>query len=71
MFQSELGMTPPRYVALVRIEFARAALEAARTVAEAARLADFGSTEKLRRVFLSHLSITAKACWARFRSACA
>jgi transcriptional regulator GlxA family with amidase domain len=71
LFQSELGMTPARYVELVRIDFARAALEAGRTVAEAARLAGFGSTETLRRVFLHHLRITPKAYRDRFRTACA
>jgi transcriptional regulator GlxA family with amidase domain len=71
LFQSELGMTPARYVELVRIDFARAALEAGRTVAEAARLAGFGSTETLRRVFLHHLGITPKAYRDRFRTACA
>jgi len=71
LFQSELGMTPARYVELVRIEFARAALESGRTVAEAARLAGFGSTETLRRVFLGHFSITPKAYRERFRTACA
>ncbi|MGV7699676.1 helix-turn-helix domain-containing protein, partial [Mycobacterium kansasii] len=53
LFQSELGLTPARYVELVRVDFARAALEAGRTVAETARVAGFGSTETLRRVFLS------------------
>lgn len=71
LFQSEIGMTPARYVELVRIDFARAALEAGRTVNEAARLAGFGSTETLRRVFLTHLSITPKAYRDRFRTACA
>jgi transcriptional regulator GlxA family with amidase domain len=61
LFQSELGTTPARYVELVRIDFARAALEAGRTVAETARVAGFGSTETLRRVFLNHLGITPKA----------
>jgi transcriptional regulator GlxA family with amidase domain len=49
LFQSELGMTPARYVELVRIDFARAALEADRTVTETAHMAGFGSTETLRR----------------------
>jgi transcriptional regulator GlxA family with amidase domain len=71
LFQSELGMSPARYVELVRIDFARAALEAGRTVTEAARLAGFGSTETLRRAFLNHLGITPKAYADRFRSACA
>jgi len=71
LFQSELGMTPARYVELVRIDFARGALDAGRTVTEAARMAGFGSTETLRRVFLNHLGITPKAYRDRFRTACA
>jgi transcriptional regulator GlxA family with amidase domain len=71
LFQSELGMTPARYVELVRIDFARGALDAGRSVAEAARLAGFGSTETLRRVFLNHLGISPKAYRDRFRTACA
>jgi transcriptional regulator GlxA family with amidase domain len=71
LFQSELQMTPARYVELVRVEFARAALETGRTVAETARLAGFGSTETLRRVFLSHLGISPKAYRDSFRTACA
>jgi transcriptional regulator GlxA family with amidase domain len=71
LFQSELGMTPARYVELVRIDFARAALEAGRTVAETARMAGFGSTETLRRVFINHLGIAPKAYRDRFRTACA
>jgi transcriptional regulator GlxA family with amidase domain len=64
-------MTPARYVELVRIDFARAALEDGRAVADAARLAGFGSTETLRRVFLNHFGISPKAYRDRFRTACA
>jgi transcriptional regulator GlxA family with amidase domain len=71
LFQAELAMTPARYVELIRVDFARAGLDAGRTVAEAARLAGFGSTETLRRVFLNHLGITPKAYRDRFRTACA
>jgi transcriptional regulator GlxA family with amidase domain len=69
LFQSELQTTPARYVEMVRIDVARAALDAGRTVAETARLAGFGSAETLRRVFLNHLSITPKAYRERFRTA--
>lgn len=69
LFQAELGMTPARYVELVRIDLARTALEAGRTVTDAARLAGFGSTETLRRVFLNHLSITPKSYRDRFHTA--
>ncbi|MGB9307866.1 MAG: helix-turn-helix domain-containing protein, partial [Mycobacterium sp.] len=69
LFQSELGMTPARYVELVRIDFARGALDGGRPVADAARLAGFGSTETMRRVFLADLGITPKAYRDRFRTA--
>jgi transcriptional regulator GlxA family with amidase domain len=71
LFQSELGMTPARYVELVRVDFARAGLEAGRSVTETAHLAGFGSIETLRRVFVSHLGISPKAYRDRFRTACA
>lgn len=71
LFQSELGMTPARYVELVRVDFARAGLESGRTVTEAAHLAGFGSIETLRRVFVQHLGISPKAYRDRFRTACA
>ncbi|WP_025735713.1 GlxA family transcriptional regulator [Mycobacterium genavense] len=71
LFQSELGMTPARYVELVRIDLARAGLEAGRTVTETAHLAGFGSVETLRRVFVNHLGISPKAYRDRFRTACA
>jgi transcriptional regulator GlxA family with amidase domain len=69
LFQSELGMTPARYVELVRIDFARAALGDGRTIAETAGMAGFGSTETLRRVFVNHLGISPKAYRDRFRTA--
>ncbi|WP_197519277.1 GlxA family transcriptional regulator [Mycobacterium sp. E2327] len=69
LFQSELGTTPARYVEMVRIDAARAALDAGRTVADTARMAGFGSAETLRRVFVDHLGVSPKAYRDRFRSA--
>lgn len=69
LFQSELGMSPARYVELVRIDFARNALESGRSVTETAGLAGFGSIETLRRVFVNHLGISPKAYRDRFRTA--
>jgi transcriptional regulator GlxA family with amidase domain len=69
LFQSELGTTPARYVEMVRIDAARAALDAGRTVADTARIAGFGSTESLRRVFVDHLGVSPKAYRDRFRTA--
>jgi transcriptional regulator GlxA family with amidase domain len=71
LFQSELAMTPARYVEMIRVDFARAALDDGRSVAETARIAGFGSTETLRRVFLNHLGISPKAYRDRFRTTCA
>jgi transcriptional regulator GlxA family with amidase domain len=68
LFQTELGTTPARYVEAMRIDAARAALDAGSSVADAARAAGFGSAETLRRVFISELGISPKAYRDRFRS---
>ncbi len=68
LFQAELGSTPARYVETVRIDVARAALDAGRQVGETARLAGFGSAETLRRVFVNHLGVSPKAYRGRFRT---
>lgn len=68
LFRAELGITPARYVETVRIDIARAALDAGRSVTDTARLAGFGSTETLRRVFATHLGISPKAYRDRFRT---
>ncbi len=68
LFQAELGTTPAHYVETVRIDLARAALDAGRRVGETARLAGFGSAETLRRVFVNHLGVSPKAYRDRFRT---
>jgi transcriptional regulator GlxA family with amidase domain len=68
LFQSELGTTPARYVETIRIDAARSALDAGRSVADSARLAGFGSAETLRRVFVNQLGISPKAYRDRFKS---
>lgn len=68
LFRAELGITPARYVETVRIDIARAALDAGRSVTDTARLAGFGSTETLRRVFATQLGISPKAYRDRFRT---
>ncbi|OBB14949.1 AraC family transcriptional regulator [Mycobacteriaceae bacterium 1482268.1] len=69
LFRSELGTTPADYVEMVRIDVARAALDAGRTVSDTAHLAGFGSTETLRRAFVEHLGVSPKAYRDRFRTA--
>jgi transcriptional regulator GlxA family with amidase domain len=68
LFQSELGTTPARYVEMVRIDAARAALDAGHSVTESAHRAGFGSPETLRRVFTEHLGVSPKAYRDRFRT---
>jgi transcriptional regulator GlxA family with amidase domain len=68
LFQSELGMTPARYVEMVRLDAARAALDAGHSVGDAARLAGFGSAETQRRVFVENLGVSPKAYRDRFRT---
>lgn len=69
LFRSELGTTPAGYVEMVRIDAARAALDAGRSVSDTACLVGFGSTETLRRAFVDHLGVSPKAYRDRFRSA--
>ena len=68
LFQSELGTTPARYVEMVRIDAARAALDAGRSVTDTAHLTGFGSAETLRRVFVNNLGLSPKAYRDRFRT---
>lgn len=68
LFQTELGTTPARYVEAMRIDAARAALDAGSLVADAARTAGFGSPETLRRVFVREFGISPKAYRDRFTS---
>jgi transcriptional regulator GlxA family with amidase domain len=54
---------------MVRIDAARAALDAGRSITDTAHLAGFGSTETLRRVFITRLGVSPKAYRDRFRTA--
>lgn len=69
LFKAELGTTPARYVEMVRIDIARAALDAGHGVGESARRAGFGSPETFRRVFANHLGVSPKAYREHFRTA--
>jgi transcriptional regulator GlxA family with amidase domain len=68
LFHSELGQTPAHYVETVRVDAARAALDAGRSVSDAAQRAGFGSAETLRRVFVNRLGVSPKAYRDRFRT---
>jgi transcriptional regulator GlxA family with amidase domain len=68
LFHAELGTTPARYVEMIRIDSARSALDAGRSVGDSAQLAGFGSAETLRRVFVREFGISPKAYRDRFKS---
>ena len=68
VFHIELGTTPARYVEMVRVDAARAALMLAARWPRRAHLVGFGSAETLRRVFVSHLGVSPRAYRDRFRT---
>jgi transcriptional regulator GlxA family with amidase domain len=69
LFQSEIGMTPAKYVELIRFDAAKAMLDAGHSVTSAAERAGFGSSESLRRVFIDHVGIPPRTYQQRFQSA--
>jgi transcriptional regulator GlxA family with amidase domain len=58
LFTVELGTTPAKFVERVRLDHAKALLDAGHSVAETARAAGFGSPETLRRVFQARLGVS-------------
>jgi transcriptional regulator GlxA family with amidase domain len=66
LFTAELGTSPAKFVERVRLDHAKALLDAGHTVTEAARAAGFGSPETLRRVFVARLGIPPGHYRARF-----
>jgi transcriptional regulator GlxA family with amidase domain len=69
MFAAELGTTPAKFVEQVRLDHAKALLDAGGTVAEAARAAGFGSPETMRRVFVARLGVPPSGYRDRFATA--
>ena len=68
LFRDQLGTTPGHYLERVRIEAARALLEAGATVTEAARASGFGSDESLRRAFHATYQVAPSTYQHRFRT---
>jgi transcriptional regulator GlxA family with amidase domain len=59
VFCQQVGMSPGRYVERIRLETARRRLEESDHTVEAVALsAGFGSTETMRRVFVSNLAVS-------------
>jgi len=68
-FQSEIGVTPARYVEQVRLEAARRLLEdSAEPVEGVAARCGFGTAETMRRVFLRRLGVGPAEYRRRFAS---
>jgi transcriptional regulator GlxA family with amidase domain len=68
-FTEEVGSSPAQYVAAVRIEAARRALESSdRTVEAIARDCGFGTAETLRRSFSRRLDVSPDQYRQRFRT---
>ncbi|MEV6237809.1 GlxA family transcriptional regulator [Lentzea sp. NPDC051838] len=55
LFASELDTTPARFVEQIRLDHAKALLDAGHGVAQTAKQAGFGSAETMRRVFVARL----------------
>ncbi|MFD8492729.1 GlxA family transcriptional regulator [Amycolatopsis sp. NPDC059657] len=68
MFAGELDTTPARYVEQVRLDHAKALLDAGHGVAETARSAGFGSSETMRRVFVARFGTSPSDYRARFKT---
>jgi transcriptional regulator GlxA family with amidase domain len=68
LFVEELGTTPRKYIQLVRVDAAKAMLDAGHTLTETAALSGFGNSETLRRAFVEHLGIAPSRYQQRFRS---
>lgn len=68
-FRREIGVTPAAYVESVRLERARAELEASESSVEAvARACGFGTVETMRRAFQRRFNVSPAAYRSRFRT---
>ena len=67
-FTEEVGTSPAQYVAVIRVEAARRALETtADTIETIARRNGFGTGETMRRTFARRLGVTPDQYRRRFR----
>jgi len=68
LFRTELGTTPARYVEAVRIDAGKRGLEQGMSVADAARVAGFGTSESMRRAFVLRVGVAPRTYQQRFAS---
>lgn len=69
LFHDELRTTPAKYIELIRFDLAKAHLDAGYSVTHSAQLSGFGSSEALRRAFISHLKVSPTKYKQRFAAA--
>jgi transcriptional regulator GlxA family with amidase domain len=68
MFARDVGLSPARFVARIRVDTARQALESSTdTVEVIARHCGFGTAETMRRTLVRHLGVSPDAYRQRFR----
>jgi transcriptional regulator GlxA family with amidase domain len=68
MFHEELATTPARYLRDVRVDAAKALLDAGHSVTQAAERSGLGNAETLRRAFIRDLGVSPLRYQQRFRS---
>lgn len=68
MFHEELSTTPARYLRDVRMDAAKALLDAGHSVTHTAERSGFGNSETLRRAFVRALGVSPLRYQQRFRS---
>lgn len=71
MFSAELGTSPARFVEQTRLGHAQSLLDRGHGVAEAARLAGFGSAETMRRLFRARFGVSPSQYRERFTTTAA
>jgi transcriptional regulator GlxA family with amidase domain len=69
LFRDELDTSPAKYVELIRLDHAKALLDAGASVTESAEHSGFGTSETMRRVFVNRLGVSPSRYQQRFRSA--
>ncbi len=69
LFHEELATTPSRYIRQIRVDTAKALLDAGHSVTEVAGRSGFGNPETLRRAFVKDVGVAPLRYQQRFGSA--
>ncbi|RKR76316.1 GlxA family transcriptional regulator [Frondihabitans australicus] len=68
LFREEMDITPAEYVAMLRLDIAKAMLDGGHSIAHTAEAAGYRNAESLRRAFLARLGISPSGYQRRFLS---